>query len=815
MGDLDTRCHVAVVDLPPIDPPTGGGRLRLLGLYHGLGENLPTVYVGSHDWPDRGVRHHRISPTLEEVDVPLSPAHFAAHQRWKHCAGGRALFDTTFDLLGNLSSDFIRNAVDVTAVADIVVVSRPWVYPLLRKHLKPHQLLVYDAHNVEGLLSAGLLEEDGTGLELAKHVVQIESELVRQADVTLACLAEDARLFERFYGVSRERIKEVPNGVFTAKLTPPTPGQKAKARATLGLSHPTALFLGSAEGPDVEAVQFLCQHLAPVLPQFTFVVCGGVCQSPALTLFREKLPNVCFQGFLTEEEKQQHLWAADVGVNPMVSGSGTHIQVLDFMAAGLPIVATQIGARGISGGDTNGLWKVAAGEMPLVLAKLATSPGLRRHAGLRARALACEKYSWEALSPRLGKTLLQRFQDKAQSAALDSRPHLPLSMPGPETAQGTRIHKPASAAARGVAFLSSWRTHCGIAEHSSGVIRALQDRGVRCFIVDSAQPEAALRDPADESVVVRVEDMAGFADREGAAVASRCLRAGVRHLVIQYHPDFFDEEALLRLIVECRIQGVEVTVTAHDTRKMQAAKLAQACNAGARLIVLHDEDAQRLQTLGAYRTRYIAHGALEVEDEDRAAAQARFGWRSGPVIGTFGLLRPSTGLAALIEAYALVLDVYPEAKLLALTALSPTEDSRQAFETCQSLLTQHGLNQNGRIYFDTSFHPLDDVIRKLHASDLIVLPHLPSDEGAGGSAITALCALRPVVTTKARVFQDTQDFTYLIESVNPLALALGCCNVLSSPGLRQHLTSRSARFIASRRWSKVGEQYEEAIFRGV
>ena len=63
--------------MQPIDPPLGGGRLRLLGLYHALGAQLPTTYVGTYDWPGESRRQHALSSTLQEIDVPLSDAHFA------------------------------------------------------------------------------------------------------------------------------------------------------------------------------------------------------------------------------------------------------------------------------------------------------------------------------------------------------------------------------------------------------------------------------------------------------------------------------------------------------------------------------------------------------------------------------------------------------------------------------------------------------------------------------------------------------------------------------------------------------------------
>ena len=49
------RSTVTVLDMQPIDPPVGGGRLRLLGLYHALGADLRATYVGTYDWPGQAV----------------------------------------------------------------------------------------------------------------------------------------------------------------------------------------------------------------------------------------------------------------------------------------------------------------------------------------------------------------------------------------------------------------------------------------------------------------------------------------------------------------------------------------------------------------------------------------------------------------------------------------------------------------------------------------------------------------------------------------------------------------------------------------
>jgi len=67
---------IAILDMQPIDPPVGGGRLRLLGLYHGLGDAWDATYIGTFDWPGPGPRKLRLSSSLEEINMPLSELHF-------------------------------------------------------------------------------------------------------------------------------------------------------------------------------------------------------------------------------------------------------------------------------------------------------------------------------------------------------------------------------------------------------------------------------------------------------------------------------------------------------------------------------------------------------------------------------------------------------------------------------------------------------------------------------------------------------------------------------------------------------------------
>ena len=69
----------------------GGGRLRLLGLYHALGPRVKTLYVGTYDWPGPGYRRQMLSSSLEELLIPLSAEHFAEARARSSAVGDRVL----------------------------------------------------------------------------------------------------------------------------------------------------------------------------------------------------------------------------------------------------------------------------------------------------------------------------------------------------------------------------------------------------------------------------------------------------------------------------------------------------------------------------------------------------------------------------------------------------------------------------------------------------------------------------------------------------------------------------------------------------
>ena len=228
------KTRVTVLDMQPIDPPTGGGRLRLQGLYHALGEDIVCRYIGTYDWPGEKFRKHRLSRCLEATYVPLSLKHHGAADRLRSEVGGKTVIDIAFGRLAHLSPDYVSAARASIKDADIVVFSHPWVFPLVADALMHNQLVIYNSHNVEGYLRAQLLDRnDLLQTNLLREVAEDEYALGCRADLIFACSQEDLERFARIYDFPYEKMRVVPNGAMAF-----SPGQRlsrAQARRCLSL----------------------------------------------------------------------------------------------------------------------------------------------------------------------------------------------------------------------------------------------------------------------------------------------------------------------------------------------------------------------------------------------------------------------------------------------------------------------------------------------------------------------------------------------------------------------------------------------------
>jgi glycosyltransferase involved in cell wall biosynthesis len=408
--------RLAVLDIEPIEPALGGSRLRLAGLYHALGHELETLYVGAYHWPGPAFRTFRHGPHFEEITIPFSDRHFAAAAALQAEVGDYSIIDSSFPALGALSEDYCRRARAAATEADIVIFSHPWAWAVAGDAVKgDRQLVLYDAHNVEAIIKRQLLDGTPTGRRLADEAERLERALCHAADLVLACSHQDRQTLARLHDLPFAKLRVCPNGVFARRVTPASLLERlaAKARLRLGLA-PVALFIGGHYPPNLEAVGLIRDRLAPACPGVTFAILGDAGNALREPSRAAALPgNLRATGRVDEATKGLWLKAADIGINPMFSGSGTNIKMFDYMAAGLPVVTTPFGARGIEGAD----FAVAAdaGGLAAEIARLAANRRRRAGAGRRNRTQVERAFDWATISDELGALLVSRARDKRRA----------------------------------------------------------------------------------------------------------------------------------------------------------------------------------------------------------------------------------------------------------------------------------------------------------------------------------------------------------------------------------------------------------------
>ncbi len=384
---------------PAFTPPKSGGELRLYHLYSRIArrhdvEILSTTY--SHHQRER-IEH---APRLVEHRIPKTSRYDWWHRFLDRAGGFRECSAFVVQRCARGHAELAAEAARLVAECDVIAHESPFLFPLAPRP-RPGQLLVYNSYNVEGRLAREMFPRSLLGRWAARRVRAMERRCARAADLVLACSEEDAAQFADEYGIDPLKVRLAPNGVDTETLRPATPSEREAARRKLGLgdsARPAVLFLGSFHPPNIEAIEFILAQLASALPQADFLVAGRACKAFDGRSADAIPPNVRLLGEVSEQTRLDLLRACDAAVNPMFTGSGTNLKMLDYLASGLPVAATPRGARGLG---------LAPDRHALVCEPQLMAEGLARLLGDRPRAAAMarearafieRRYTWDAIA---------------------------------------------------------------------------------------------------------------------------------------------------------------------------------------------------------------------------------------------------------------------------------------------------------------------------------------------------------------------------------------------------------------------------------
>lgn len=248
---------------------------------------------------------------------------------------------------------------------DLVILEHPWQVLAIGG-----QKYLYDAHNNETNMKQAIGKTD-----IVEQVKDLEK-LALRADHVTYCSVDD--------NLETESPKTwIPNGTDI----PETPN-------LIGKDSKVLLFTGSAHPPNIGAALTLA-NLAKGLPDYHIVIAGECSR-----VIQTDLPNVSLLGHVNKQTLDYLFRTAHAFINPIVAGSGTSLKVIKSLSYGLPVISSELGARGYT--DACIISRTAQ-ELFSALDELKT-PSHYKMVSESSRAFA-KGYSWDAVGARFNEVV--------------------------------------------------------------------------------------------------------------------------------------------------------------------------------------------------------------------------------------------------------------------------------------------------------------------------------------------------------------------------------------------------------------------------
>lgn len=281
---------------------------------------------------------------------------------------------------------------------DIIISEHLWsLLPALLLKKKYNKNLVVDEHNVEFIRAIQIKSFNRLLLSFI-----LEKILIKFSDSILTVSLTDKNSLNNL-GIPTEKIHIIPNGTDTQKLHPKIDSYTIRRRLNLQ-SEPTIIFVGKLDyKSNKQALKLIFKKILPnvlrQIPNSKFLIVGM--NPPSI-----KHKAVIYTGFV--KEIGEYIAAADVAIAPIISGSGTRLKILEYMALGKPVISTRLGAEGISvKNGENIILTDDMNEFARQIVNLVMDISLREKIGKNARELVEKKYDWRSIVQVLDKDVFR------------------------------------------------------------------------------------------------------------------------------------------------------------------------------------------------------------------------------------------------------------------------------------------------------------------------------------------------------------------------------------------------------------------------
>jgi glycosyltransferase involved in cell wall biosynthesis len=306
-----------------------------------------------------------------------------------------------FPVLRDFSISYIWNMTKLikSGAPDMLYFSHPsgvFITYLLKKIFSKDFLIWYDAHNVESFFVREVIKDVLSPIErmiLKKYIRVIENLALRLSDVVSAVSHKDKKMFFDVYG-GLENIAVIPSGSEVGELGDCMDRRKVNSGIVV-------VFHGSySHPPNKEAIEIIKDYVSKGIELKNVIFRVGGTGVPE---FEEK--NCKSEGYI--KNMKEFLCSADLAILPLKRGGGTKLKFFDYLAYGLPVVATEVGAEGIELKNKVHAVVLRGVDEKFIkeIENLVLNPKIRKKLGYNGKKLLERKYEWNVIGSALSRIL--------------------------------------------------------------------------------------------------------------------------------------------------------------------------------------------------------------------------------------------------------------------------------------------------------------------------------------------------------------------------------------------------------------------------
>ena len=277
--------------------------------------------------------------------------------------------------------------------------------PLIAAAPNRPRLVVCDWHNIESEIlrrysqSAESLARRIYARSAGRNLERYERRFIEKCNLHLAVSDRDAETLRQFG--ANGRVAVIENGVDAWQFTENEQGERQKRHRIL--------FVGAMDyHANVDAAVFFAREVWPQvarrLEDAVFTIVG---RNPTAEV-RALASGERIQVTGTVPDVRPYYREAAMAVAPLRVGGGTRLKILEAMAAGVPVIATTVGAEGLAA-EPGRDYVLADKPDEIAQAILSVAGNADRLARIAAagRELARRRYDWAVLGEALAERLTE------------------------------------------------------------------------------------------------------------------------------------------------------------------------------------------------------------------------------------------------------------------------------------------------------------------------------------------------------------------------------------------------------------------------